>query len=267
MGAFGEKLRKQRELRGIELDAISNSTKIGTRMLRALEDERFDQLPGGVFNKGFVRAYARQVGLDEEETVADYLAAARESQIEQRSHSDVADFSPPAEIATPVAPTEPRDNVVPGPGSSPSKAARQNDGRNPPGHELRTPELHTHEIRPEDRRTLGIHGDRRNEDRRNEDRRNQDRRHDARRIEARRIEARRRPDQAPRSEAPPPQTLNQDLPALPDAPPRAPAPDPRGERFRQKYPAGDPAPADESSAPIPWGKLALALLQIGRAHV
>jgi hypothetical protein len=75
LGAFGEKLRKQRELRGIELDAISNTTKISTRMLRALEEEHFDQLPGGVFNKGFVRAYARQVGLNEEETIADYLAA------------------------------------------------------------------------------------------------------------------------------------------------------------------------------------------------
>ncbi len=82
MGAFGEKLRKQREQRGIELDAISHTTKIGTRMLRALEEEHFDQLPGGVFNKGFVRAYARHVGLDEEEAVTDYLAALRESQIQ-----------------------------------------------------------------------------------------------------------------------------------------------------------------------------------------
>lgn len=54
-------------------------------MLRALEDEHFDQLPGGVFNKGFVRAYARQVGLNEEEAIADYLAALRESQIQQQS--------------------------------------------------------------------------------------------------------------------------------------------------------------------------------------
>ena len=82
MGAFGEKLRKQREQRGIELDAISNTTKIGTRMLRALEEEHFDQLPGGVFNKGFVRAYARHVGLDEEEAVAGYLAALRENQVQ-----------------------------------------------------------------------------------------------------------------------------------------------------------------------------------------
>jgi hypothetical protein len=85
LGAFGEKLRKQREQRGISLDAISTTTKISPRMLRAIEDEYFDQLPGGVFNKGFVRAYARQVGLDEEETVSDYLAALRESQVQSQS--------------------------------------------------------------------------------------------------------------------------------------------------------------------------------------
>ena len=81
MGAFGEKLRRQRELRGLSLEAISTVTKISPRMLHAIEDEHFDQLPGGVFNKGFVRAYARQVGLDEEEAIADYLAALRENQI------------------------------------------------------------------------------------------------------------------------------------------------------------------------------------------
>jgi hypothetical protein len=83
LGAFGEKLRKQREQQGIGLDAISDTTKISTRMLRALEEEHFDQLPGGVFNKGFVRAYARQVGLNEEEAIADYLAAMRESQLRE----------------------------------------------------------------------------------------------------------------------------------------------------------------------------------------
>ncbi|MGA2920471.1 MAG: RodZ domain-containing protein [Candidatus Sulfotelmatobacter sp.] len=85
MGAFGEKLRRQRELRGLSLEAISTTTKIGTRMLRAIEDEHFDQLPGGVFNKGFVRAYARQVGLDEDEAVTDYLTALRESQIQSQT--------------------------------------------------------------------------------------------------------------------------------------------------------------------------------------
>src|SRR5260370_27747521 len=94
LGAFGEKLRKQREQRGLALDASSNTTKMGIRMLRPLEEEHFDQLPGGVFNKACVRAYARQVGLDEEESVADYLAALRESQIQQQSI--LPDFRAPA---------------------------------------------------------------------------------------------------------------------------------------------------------------------------
>ena len=76
LGAFGEALRKEREKRGITLDSVSDGTKISTRFLRALEAEQFDQLPGGVFNKGFVRAYARHVGLDEDKVVADYLVAA-----------------------------------------------------------------------------------------------------------------------------------------------------------------------------------------------
>lgn len=84
MGAFGEKLRRQREQRGIALDAISSSTKISTRMLRALEEEKFDQLPGGVFNKGFVRAYARHIGLNEEQAISEYLEALRETQIQSQ---------------------------------------------------------------------------------------------------------------------------------------------------------------------------------------
>lgn len=85
MGAFGDKLRQQRERRGLSLDAISSTTKISTRMLRAIEEERFEQLPGGVFNKGFVRAYARHVGLDEEEAVSGYLDALRETQVQSQA--------------------------------------------------------------------------------------------------------------------------------------------------------------------------------------
>ena len=75
MPSFGEKLRLEREKRKISLEQISSSTKIGTRMLQALEEDKFSQLPGGIFNKGFVRAYARVVGLDEDQTIADYLQA------------------------------------------------------------------------------------------------------------------------------------------------------------------------------------------------
>ena len=63
--------------RKITLQEIAATTKIGTRALQALENEQFDQLPGGIFNKGFVRSYARCVGLDEEKTVAAYMAAAQ----------------------------------------------------------------------------------------------------------------------------------------------------------------------------------------------
>jgi cytoskeleton protein RodZ len=78
MGLFGDRLRREREMRGITLDEISESTKISRRHLEALEHEQFDQLPGGVFNKGFVRAYARFLGLDEEQAVADYALASNE---------------------------------------------------------------------------------------------------------------------------------------------------------------------------------------------
>jgi cytoskeletal protein RodZ len=73
--SFGEKLKLEREKRKITLEEISSSTKIGTRMLQALEEDKFNQLPGGIFNKGFVRAYSRCVGLDEDQAVADYLQA------------------------------------------------------------------------------------------------------------------------------------------------------------------------------------------------
>lgn len=78
MGVFGDRLRREREMRGITLDEIAESTKISRRHLEALERDRFDNLPGGVFNKGFVRAYARFLGIDEEQAVADYSLAANE---------------------------------------------------------------------------------------------------------------------------------------------------------------------------------------------
>jgi cytoskeleton protein RodZ len=82
MESFGARLKRERQQRKIELDDISASTKISTRFLRALEEEQFDQLPGGIFNKGFVRAYARHMGIDEDQAIADYLAAVTPSQPE-----------------------------------------------------------------------------------------------------------------------------------------------------------------------------------------
>jgi cytoskeleton protein RodZ len=78
VGSFGDKLKREREMRAITLEEIADATKIGTRSLRALEEEHFDQLPGGIFNKGFVRAYAKFLGIDEEQAVSDYITASGE---------------------------------------------------------------------------------------------------------------------------------------------------------------------------------------------
>jgi cytoskeleton protein RodZ len=75
MGTFGDTLRQEREFRGITLDKITSVTKISNRHLVALEQEHFEVLPGGVFNKSMVREYARVVGLDQEEWVGRYLSA------------------------------------------------------------------------------------------------------------------------------------------------------------------------------------------------
>lgn len=69
---FGERLKREREMRGVSLEEISTATRIGTRFLEALENEQWDRLPGGVFNRGFVRAVARFLGLDEEDMVGEY---------------------------------------------------------------------------------------------------------------------------------------------------------------------------------------------------
>jgi cytoskeletal protein RodZ len=65
MTSFGASLRRERELRGVTLQEIAASTKIGVGMLQAIEDDRLDKLPQGLFVRGFVREYARFLGLDE----------------------------------------------------------------------------------------------------------------------------------------------------------------------------------------------------------
>ena len=67
-------------MRGITLNEIGESTKISRRHLESLEKEDFESLPGGIFNKGFLRAYARYLGIDEEQAVADYSVAANEQE-------------------------------------------------------------------------------------------------------------------------------------------------------------------------------------------
>jgi len=72
MGTFGENLKREREMRGVTLEEISNATKIGVRALQALEAEEFSKLPGGIFTRSFLRSYARYLGLDEDSVMAEY---------------------------------------------------------------------------------------------------------------------------------------------------------------------------------------------------
>ncbi len=71
-GNFGERLKRERELREVSLEEITSATRIGPRFLEALENEEWEKLPGGVFNRGFVRSVARYLGLDEESFLAEY---------------------------------------------------------------------------------------------------------------------------------------------------------------------------------------------------
>jgi cytoskeletal protein RodZ len=74
-GNFGERLKRERELREVTLAEITSATRIGPRFLEALENEDWEKLPGGVFNRGFVRAIARYLGLNEEALLGEYDVA------------------------------------------------------------------------------------------------------------------------------------------------------------------------------------------------
>jgi cytoskeleton protein RodZ len=81
-GIFGERLKREREMREVSPTEITNATRISGRFLEALENEDWGKLPGGIFNRGFVRAIARYLGLDEENLLAEYDLAHGEQRIE-----------------------------------------------------------------------------------------------------------------------------------------------------------------------------------------
>jgi cytoskeletal protein RodZ len=85
-GDFGRRLREARERRGVSLRQIANATKIGMSALEALERNDISRLPGGIFSRGFVRAYAEQIGADPEKTVREFIA--------RFPHDSVTDGSP-----------------------------------------------------------------------------------------------------------------------------------------------------------------------------
>ena len=80
-GTFGERLKRERELREVTLEEVSTATRISARFLEALENEDWAKLPGGVFGHGFVRSIARYLGLSEESLLAEYDLARGENLI------------------------------------------------------------------------------------------------------------------------------------------------------------------------------------------
>src|SRR5882724_4993691 len=82
--SIGEQLRLAREELGLPLREISDQTRITVRYLEAIESNDYGRLPGGVFNRSFIKAYAKCVGYDEQEAIEGYTQYLRE-------HGDTSD--------------------------------------------------------------------------------------------------------------------------------------------------------------------------------
>jgi Helix-turn-helix domain/RodZ C-terminal domain len=99
LATFGEELKREREIRGISLKEIADDTKISKRFLEALERNDHKTLPAPVFTRGFVRQYARYLGLNSEDMVNRYnYAAAGDDRIEKSAHLERLVTPPTPEV-------------------------------------------------------------------------------------------------------------------------------------------------------------------------
>jgi transcriptional regulator with XRE-family HTH domain len=99
LASFGEELRREREIRGISLKEIADATKISKRFLEAIERNDHKTLPAPVFTRGFVREYAKYLGLNADEVVNRYnYAAAGDDRIEKSPHLERLVAPPPAPV-------------------------------------------------------------------------------------------------------------------------------------------------------------------------
>jgi transcriptional regulator with XRE-family HTH domain len=72
MASLGQELKRERELRGISLREIADSTRINLKFLQALEEDRLEVIPGTFFVRAILRAYARTIGIDEHQVLNRY---------------------------------------------------------------------------------------------------------------------------------------------------------------------------------------------------
>lgn len=94
-GTFGERLKRERELREVSLNEIASATRIAAKFLEALENEQWNKLPGGVFGHGFVRSIARYLGLNEEDLLSEYDMARAEAAVPAAQKPEERIPSPP----------------------------------------------------------------------------------------------------------------------------------------------------------------------------
>src|SRR6266478_7554353 len=102
-GNFGERLKRERELREVSPNEVVVATRISLRFLQALENEDWDKLPGGIFNRGFVRSIAQYLGLDEEDLLAEYDLAHGEQSPEAQLAAESRIPAPPRWIPVALA--------------------------------------------------------------------------------------------------------------------------------------------------------------------
>jgi cytoskeleton protein RodZ len=106
MASLGQALKEEREARNISIEEIASATKIVPRYIEALENDRFDLMPGGFFVKAIIRTYARAVGLNEDEVLAKYRAAGALGEPE-RKRPLFSKSEPAAAASRPVSPPPP----------------------------------------------------------------------------------------------------------------------------------------------------------------
>ncbi|HEY0141476.1 MAG TPA: helix-turn-helix domain-containing protein [Thermoanaerobaculia bacterium] len=104
LASFGEELKREREIRGISLKEIADATKISKRFLEAIERNDHKTLPAPVFTRGFVREYARYLGLSSEDMVNRYNYAAAADERIEKPHAHPVTSPPPRDIAPRLQP-------------------------------------------------------------------------------------------------------------------------------------------------------------------
>src|SRR5688500_4239691 len=98
---FGGRMQRRRAERGVPLREIAETTKISVRAREALARRGVSRLPGGIFSRGFVRAYAEQIGADPEKTVQEFIARFPDASVTNGSphlSNQEIDTDPPSQV-------------------------------------------------------------------------------------------------------------------------------------------------------------------------